>query len=231
LNSEGRITPIQWTTTLLLFAAMMAALAGVFLYAPNERAMGAMQKIFYFHVSSAWIGFFAFGVAFVCSVGYLLSRKPLWDQRALAAAELGVLFCTVVMVTGPIWARGAWGVYWVREDLRLTATLVLWLIYIAYLMLRAMIPDPARKAMVAAVVAIAGFVDVPIVYMSIRWWRTHHPAPVLMGGEDSGLDPRMKLVFFFCLLTFTLLFFYLFSRRVRLANLEQEIDDLYRQIE
>jgi len=86
-------------------------------------------------------------------------------------------------------------------------------------------------ATVAAAVAIMGFIDVPIVYMSIRWWRTHHPAPVLMGGEDSGLDPRMKLVFFFCLLTFTLLFFYLFSRRVRLANLEQEIDDLYRQLE
>lgn len=231
MNLAERMTLMQWATAIVLFAAMTTALAGVFLYAPNERAMGVMQKIFYFHVSSAWIGFFAFGVAFVCSLGYLLSRKPLWDQRALAAAELGVLFCTVVMVTGPIWARGAWGVYWVREDLRLTTTLVLWLIYIAYLMLRATIPDPARKATVAAAVAIMGFFNVPIVYMSIRWWRTHHPAPVLMGGENSGLDPRMKLVFFFCLATFTLLFFYLYAKRVRLASLEREIDDLYRQLE
>lgn len=229
-TSTGRLTAGQWAPALVLFILMAAAIAGVFLYAPRDRAMGDLQRIFYFHVASAWVAFLAFGVTFGCSLGHLVSRRPAWDRRAAASAELGVLFCSVVLLTGPIWAKGAWFVYW-TWDARLTTTLVLWLIYVAYLMLRILIEEPSRRALLSAVVAIAGFVNVPIVYMSIRWWRTQHPEPIILGGEGSGMDPRMLQVFLFCLVTFTALYAYLFSRRTRLAAAMDALDALHRKIQ
>ncbi len=208
---------------------MALALAGVFLYAPRERTMGDVQRIFYFHVSSAWLAFFAFFVVCVCSIGFLATRRPQWDHRALASAELGVLFCSLVLITGPLWAKPVWGVWW-TWDLRLTTTLVLWLIYVAYLMLRSLVAEPAKRATLSAIVGIVGFVDVPIVYLSIRWWRTQHPAPVIAGGEGSYLDPSMRLVLFFSLATFTLLYFFLLDKRLKLARAETDLDELYRRL-
>jgi len=220
---------LQWVVSIVLFGAMALAIAGVFLYAPRERTMGDVQRIFYFHVSSAWISFLAFFVVCVCSIAYLVTRRPRWDHRAQASAELGVLFCSLVLITGPLWARPVWLIWW-TWDTRLTTTLVLWLIYVAYLMLRSLVSDSSKRATLSAVVGIVGFVDVPIVHLSIRWWRTQHPSPVVMGGKGSGLDPDMKLVFFFCLATFTLLYFFLMEKRLKLARAEEELNDLYRQI-
>lgn len=226
--SSGRSSVLQRVFAWALFCAMAVALAGVFLYAPRERTMGDVQRIFYFHVSSAWVSFLAFFVVCVGSIGFLATRQPRWDHRAAASAELGVLFCSLVLITGPIWAKSSWDIWW-TWDARLTTTLVLWLIYVAYLMLRSLVAEPVKRATLSAVVGIIGFVDVPIVYGAIRWWRTHHPAPVILGGEASGLEPRMRLVFFFCLAAFTLLYFFLLDRRLKLAHAQNELDELYRQ--
>jgi len=142
-------------------------------------------------------------------------------MRALAAAEVGVLFTTLVLITGPIWAKPIWGIWW-TWDARLTLTLVLWLIYVGYLMLRHYVENPARRSTLAAVVGIIGFIDVPLVYFAIRWWRTQHPQPVIAGGDDSGLDPRMALTFWVCTATFILLFAWLYRRRVQVEELRDK---------
>jgi len=133
-----------------------------------------------------------------------------------------------VLITGPIWAKPIWGIWW-TWDARLTTTLVLWLIYVAYLMLRAYLPEGARRANLAAVVGILGFLDVPIVYMSIRWWRTQHPAPVIMGGKGSGLAPDMALTFRVCMVAILCLFVALLLRRIVVELLQDEVDHLYRE--
>ncbi len=163
--------------------------------APTEATMGDIQRIFYYHVTSAWLTFLFFLVSFIASVVYLSARRnnPLRalgaDALALASAEMGVVFCTVVLITGPLWARPVWGIWWTWDE-RLTTTLLLWLIYSSYLLLRRFAAGPQMQTL-AAVLAIFGYADVPIVYFSTRWWRTQHPGPVIGGGPDSGLDPRM----------------------------------------
>jgi heme exporter protein C len=162
----------------------------VFLVVPTERSMGTIQRIFYIHLPSAFLSFLAFFVVFVASLAYLITRRWHWDWVGVAAAEIGVLFCAAVLVTGPLWAKPVWGIWW-TWDARLTTTLILFLIYVGYLLLRLYVIDAGRRARLAAVFGILGFLDVPIVYMANRWWRTQHPAPVIAGGEGSGLDPRM----------------------------------------
>ena len=168
--------------------------------APEEQTMHEAQRIFYYHVPSAMVAFLFFAVSFCGSIGYLAWRrsKPSLAQAsdawALAGAEVGVVFCTVVLITGPLWGRRAWGIWW-TWDARLTTTLVLWLIYVSYLLLRRFAAGPQMQTL-AAVLGIFGALDVPIVYMSNRWWRTQHPAPVFAGGPDSGIkDPAMLAAF------------------------------------
>jgi heme exporter protein C len=209
----------------VLGPAMAVDLALVFLYAPTERTMGHVQRIFYFHVPSAWVAFLAFLIVFLASVGVLAGRKERWDRLAEASASVGVLFCTIVLVTGPIWARPVWGVWW-TWDSRLTSTLVLWFLYVGYLLLRSYVADPGRRATLAAVLGIVGFVDVPIVYLSIRWWRNQHPSPVFGGGAGSGLDPRMRAAFFFSLAVFTLLFVVLLRLRMRAASAKERAEGI-----
>ncbi len=156
--------------------------------APTEATMGDVQRIFYYHLPSAWVAFLLFFVNFLASVWYLIRRNAGADALALAAAEVGVSFCTIVLLTGPIWARPVWGIWW-TWDARLTSTLVLWLIYVSYLVLRHYATG-GQVPVLAAALGIFGFVDVPIVYMAIRWFRTQHPQPVIGGGEGSGLAPR-----------------------------------------
>ncbi|HYE25491.1 MAG TPA: cytochrome c biogenesis protein CcsA [Clostridia bacterium] len=169
----------------LLSYGLHAALVG----APTEQTMGDVQRIFYYHVPSAWTAFLLFFVNFVASIWYLVRRNPIADAIAVSAAEVGVVFCTVVLVTGPIWAKPVWGIWW-TWDARLTSTLVLWLIYVSYLILRRYATGGQTQVM-AAVLAIFGFLDVPLVYMAIRWFRTQHPQPVIGGGEGSGIHPSM----------------------------------------
>lgn len=209
---------------------MLAAIYMVFIYAPVEKSMGVVQKIFYFHVSSAWVSFLAFFFVFIFSLSYLMRRDKKWDDRAAGAAEVGILFCSLVLITGPIWAKPAWGIWW-TWDPRLTLTLILWLVYVGYMMLRHYVIDPEKKATFSAVIGIIGFIDVPLVYLSIRWWRTQHPSPVMAGGEDSGLDPAMMQAFLISLAAFTILFFYLWLKRVKLEKLKEQIEELHNRME
>lgn len=214
---SARLSLLQAWLTPVAAVGIAVALVLVFWFAPTERTMGDVQRIFYFHVPAAWSAFLCFFVVFAGSLGTLIGRRRGWDILALAAAEVGVVFCTVVLVTGPIWAKPAWGIWW-TWDSRLTSTLVLWLTYLGYLMVRHYVSDAQRRASLAAVVGILGFLDVPIVYFSIRWWRTQHPKPVIAGGEGSGLHPDMALTFFVCLAAVTLLTFALLAQRVRLER-------------
>lgn len=168
--------------------------------APNDAMQGEISHIFYYHVPNAMLSFTFFAVSLLGSIGYLAfkrshpNRAQIADAWALAAAEVGTIFCTVVLTTGPLWGRRAWGIWW-TWDARLTTTLVLWLIYVSYLLLRRFAAGPQVQTL-AAVLGIFGALDVPIVYMSNRWWRTQHPAPVFGGGPDSGVkDPHMLAAF------------------------------------
>jgi len=164
--------------------------------APNDALQGEIYRIFFYHVSIAMDSSVFFIVSLAGSIGYLTYRhnRPEWaqiaDAWAVSGAEVAVVYCTIVLTTGPIWGRRAWGIWW-TWDARLTTTLVLWLIYVSYLLLRRFAAGPQMQTL-AAVLGIFGALDVPIVYMSNRWWRTQHPAPVFGGGPDSGIkDPQM----------------------------------------
>lgn len=221
----------RWMAVLYLslLICMVVDLYLIFQFAPEERSMGHVQRIFYFHVPSAWISFLAFFVVFVASIGYLWKRERKYDMVAAAAAEIGVMFATLVLITGPIWARPVWNTWWEWTP-RLTLFLVLWFIYIAYLMLRNFVEGEERSARFAAVFGIVGFVDVPIVYLSIRLWRDIHPSPVIAGGEGSGLHPDMLLTLMFSLFTFTLLFVLLLIHRLRLEKTTVAASELKKQI-
>jgi heme exporter protein C len=211
-------------------AGMLVSLYMVFLNTPTERTMGVVQKIFYFHVPSAWVAFLAFFIVFISSILYLTRTEKKWDDLAASAAAVGTVFCSYVLISGPVWAKPVWGVWW-TWDLRLTLTLVLWLIFVGYLMLRQYITAPEKKATYCAVLGIFGFIDVPLVYLSIRFWRTQHPSPVFAGGADSGLDPAMRTTFIVCMLSFTILFAWLLQLRFRLEALREEKDELLDRLE
>src|SRR6202142_4375384 len=163
--------------------------------APDDAMQGYVFRIIYYHVPSASVAFLFFAVSLAGSIVYLAFRRSnpnraqIGDAWALAGAEVGFVFCTVVLATGPLWGRRAWGIWW-TWDARLTTTLVLWLIYVSYLLLRRFAAGPQMQTL-AAVLGIFGALDVPIVYMSNRWWRTQHPAPVFGGDEGSGMAPAM----------------------------------------
>ena len=204
-------------------AMMLVILYLIFIWVPTERNLGVSQRIFYFHVPIAWVGFLAFFFVLVGSVGYLWKRTQRWDQLAFSAAELGVLFTTLMLITGIIWAKPVWGVWW-TWDPRLTTSLILWLIYVAYLMLRAYAPRGDQGARYAAVLGIAGFIDVPLVYLSIVWWRNTHP-PAFVGPAATGeLESSMRLLLMVSTLTFTLLFAYLLMDRFSLRKSEEEVE-------
>jgi len=216
--------------SILTFLSMLTALFFVFIYAPTEKTMGVVQKIFYFHVPSGWIAFLAFFIVFLSGVIYLMKKDKYWDIVGSSSAEVGVIFCSLVLITGPIWAKKVWGIFW-TWDAKLTSAVVLWLIYISYILLRKYVIDESKRANISAVVGILGFIDVPLVYMSTRWWRTQHPQPVIGGGENSGLEPKMLLTFFICLIAFTLLFFFILYLKLSIENARKEIDYLYKSVE
>jgi heme exporter protein C len=162
---------------------------------PPDSNQGEIQRIFYYHIA-AWCGMSVFfAVNLIASIVYLVyrnrdqNRAMKADALAISTAEMGVVFCSVGLITGSLWARPVWGIWWTWDE-RLTSTLVLYLIYVAYLLLRRFAAGPQMQTL-AAVMAIFGYADVPIVYMSTRWWRTQHPAPVFFGGPNAGLDPSM----------------------------------------
>jgi len=213
-----RLFPILAVLTALL---LTYALYQALVVAPTERTMGDVQRIFYYHVPSAWTAFLLFFVNLVASVVYLVWRNPKADALAVVAAEVGVIFCTVVLVTGPIWARPVWGIWW-TWDVRLTTTLVLWLIYVSYLVLRRF-SDSSQTPKLAAVLAIFGALDVPLVYFSIWFFRTQHPQPVIGGG--GSIDPRMLHVLLINWLAFSCFAVLVCWWRYRLERLQREVEE------
>jgi heme exporter protein C len=220
-----------------IFAALLVVLLlcvtayASFFVAPTESTMGAIQRIFYLHAACGMVALTAFFVCFIGNLAYVFSRAPQWDALGIASAEVGLAFCTVVLLTGPIWAHPVWGVWW-AWDARLTLTLVLWLLYLSYVMLRTLIEEPERRALISAVYGIFAFLDVPLVYGSIWWWRTQHPQPVVFGGgSNSGLDPVMRKVFYLSWFSLTCLMAFLIRERYRLERLRGDVNDLLREAE
>ncbi|ADJ25757.1 cytochrome c assembly protein [Dehalogenimonas lykanthroporepellens BL-DC-9] len=211
----------------LTAVAVLVSLVMIFIVVPTEATMGIIQRIFYYHVPVAWVAFLAFFVVLIASILYLWKRKRKWDVIASASAELGVIFTSLVLITGSIWAKPIWGVWW-TWDARLTTSLVLWLIYVAYLMVRASIGEEEKAARFAAVVGIIGFVDVPIVALAIQLWGTQHPGAVIFEG---GLAPVMLATLLISLLAVTSLYALLLVQRVSLRNDELRLDDIKRRIE
>ena len=215
--------------SIVSYLAILVAIYFAFIYAPTERTMGVVQRIFYFHVPSAWTAFVAFFVVCIASIMFLVNGSEKWDLLAKSSAEIGVLFTTIVLVTGPLWAKPVWNVFW-TWDARLTTSFILWLIYIAYLMLRSYTHDKERGARFAAVFGIIGFVDVPIVYFSIRWWRTLHPSAVVGGGDGSGLAPAMLTTLMVCLAAFSILYVTLLTFRYQSEKITIEFNRFKKQI-
>ncbi|MFZ0211148.1 MAG: cytochrome c biogenesis protein [Candidatus Acidiferrales bacterium] len=215
----------------LLLAALMffAGYAALFI-APDEATMHAIQRIFYFHASSGWAAMEASLIVFAANIAYLAKRDPKWDWLAISAVEVSVAFWSVMLVTGPIWAHPVWGVWW-TWDWRLTLTLVIWILYLCYMILRTLIADPERRAVFSAIFGIFVFLGVPLDYLSIRIWRTQHPQPVIFGGQNSGLDPTMAKVFFYCSGVMTLLMILLVRQRYRLERLRHEAGELRLAVE
>jgi len=201
---------------------MMASLYMVFSYVPTDKESGVVQRIFYFHVPLAWVAFFAFFLVLLGSIMYLHKRDKKWDMFASSSAEIGIIFTTLVLITGSIWARATWGVWW-TWDARLTTSLVLWFIYIAYFIFRTYISEEERKARFSAVIGIVGFIDVPIVALTIILARVQHPGPIIFQG---GLTPSMVFTLTICLVTFTTLYFLFLTERMSMKRSEDEVKKL-----
>jgi heme exporter protein C len=211
---------------LLLGAAAYAA----FFVAPTDVKQGLIYRIIYMHVPSAWTGLTAFFVSFVANILYVWRRQLKWDWLGVSAAEVGLAFTTVVLVTGPIWAHPVWGIWWTWSP-RLTSTFILWLLYVAYLMLRTLIEESERRALLSALFGIFAFVDVPLVFGSIRWWRDQHPQPVVMGEPGSGMDPIMLKVLLFSWLAMLALMTLLIFQRYRLEAMRSDLEIIQRELE
>src|SRR6478609_5198472 len=207
--------------SLATLALLSYALYQAMVVAPTEATMGEVQRIFYYHVPSAVVAFTLFAINFLLSIVYVARRSPRVDALAVSTAEVGVVFCTVVLVTGPLWARPVWGIWW-TWDIRLTSTLVLWLMYVAYLMLRRF-STAGQTPVLAAAVAVFAALDVPLVYFSIRLFRTQHPQPVIGGG--GSLDPRMLHVLLVNWYAFLCLAALMCWSRYRLELLQRRVDE------
>jgi heme exporter protein C len=221
----------RWLSILdgVTIAVFIVAVGMVFFYAPEEAVMGMVQKVFYFHVSAGWVGMLGFLVAAIAGIVFLRSKDHRWDVVALAAVEIGMVFALINIVSGSIWARPIWNTWW-TWDPRLTTATIMELIYAAYLMLRAGIEDPERRARFGAVYAIVGFISVPITFLSIRIFRTIHP--VVIGGYDPNaqgsfdMTPMMLQTFMVSLFAFSLVFADLLWHRIRLGHMAEKIEQL-----
>jgi heme exporter protein C len=221
----------RWLKLLDIISAILfvVALVMVFFYAPTEAVMGQVQRVFYFHVATAWVGMLGFGVAAIGGIAYLRSSDRKWDIVGLSAIEISLVFFLIAIIMGSIWARPIWGTWWTWEP-RLTTAVIVELIYAAYLLLRQGIEDPDRRARFGAVYAIIGFISVPLTFISIRLFRTIHP--VVFGGDapaaegDFSMTPKMMQAFMFSLFTFSIIFIDLLWHRIRLGKLADKVEQL-----
>ena len=210
----------------LVLVTMLAALVLVFLVVPTEAQMGPVQRIFYVHMAMWLNTFTAFAIVGVASLLYLWKRDRRWDHVGRAAAELGLLFCTLGLATGSIWAKPIWGTWW-TWDPRLTLTTVLWMIYAAYLLLRNLATEPQQGATLAAILGVSGVVDLYLINRAVYWWRSIHPAVIVDRQGGTGLsDPLMRAALVVSMLAFFLVFLWLLRLRLRAARMQDTLDDL-----
>ena len=218
-----QLPSVKTTLAVITGVMMLINLYFIFMVAPTDSVLGHVQRVFYFHVPIAIMSFLAFFVVFIASLGYLIKRTPKWDAVAHASAEVGVVFVTLALLTGIIWARPIWNTWWTWEP-RLTTTMILWLIYVAYLMVRSYAPSQSKGAIYGAVVGIVGFVDVPIVYYSVVWWRSIHPSPVVGPfAQANALDGTMALILLYSFITFVFFFAYMVMERMELRKTEEAL--------
>ena len=222
-RNETVLIALTALSAILMMLALYLALAGAPAANLQSETGRYAQRIIYFHIATAWVGFLAFFVTFVGGVGYLRTQARKWDIVALSSAEIGTVFMLGVLVSGSIWAKPAWGVWWVWDE-RLTISLIQFLVYVGYLMLRASVEDPSRRARFAAVYGIVAFISVPINFIAIRLWRTQHP--LMFGSDEGGLGPNMMFAFFFCLITFTIWYGTLMWHRMRLERSRDDVEQL-----
>jgi heme exporter protein C len=211
MNSLRKLTGLLAVFGLLLSGLM------IFLWSPMEASMGMVQKIMYIHVPSAWTSFLAIAVAFVFSLLFLWKRKVLYDVIAFSAVEIGVVFCGLALITGSIWAKPTWNTYW-TWDARLTTTLILFLIYSGYLLLRRFSEIGEQQARLAAVVAIIGFLDIPLIHLSVVWWRTIHQPSTVFSSKPGVISNQILVTLLFCVTVFSVVFLYLLLTRVDLEQ-------------
>jgi heme exporter protein C len=226
MEAKPRNLKILDTVTLILF---LISLWMVFFYAPLERVMGAVQKVFYYHVATAWVGMLGFGVAMIAGIAYLRTGNRKWDIVGISAVEISLVFFLIAIITGSIWARPIWNAWW-TWDPRLTTATIVELVYAAYLLLRQGIEDPDRRARFGAVYAILGFISVPLTFLSIRIFRTIHP--VVIGDSDPtaegsfDMTAAMLQTFLYGLFTFSVIFIDLLWHRIRLGKLADYVEQL-----
>ncbi len=204
------------------------AISLVFFYAPTEKVMGVIQKIFYVHLGSALAAALSFSTAFIAGIAYLVKRQRRWDRLGAASIEIGMVFTTLVLITGSLWGRPVWNTWW-TWDPRLTTSLILWFIYGAYLILRAAVPQPDKRATYCAVMAIIGFIDVPVVFLSARLWRTIHPVVIRAGSIDMA--PAMIVALVASLAAFSLLWLILLRQRVKALELDERLFSLEQRLD
>lgn len=207
-----RPTPL----TLVAVSAVLGAMVRAIFFTPLEAVQGPAQKILYVHAPAAWVAFLAFGVVALVSIVYLWLRDERLDRIAESSAEVGVVFTTVVLVTGPLWGKPVWGTYW-TWDARLTLTLFLWFVYVGYLLLRGAVEDPAMRARYSAVLGILGALLIPFIHLSVYLFRTLHPLPVLMKPGAPSMPREMLVTLLSAFAAFTLLYVALLRARYRYA--------------
>ncbi len=208
----------RWIGIAALVTMLIGSFIGLFVVSP-DRLQGDVQRLMYVHVPAAWLAFLAFFIVFLMSVLYLIQRDLKWDRVAHASAEIGVVFTILTLALGSMWGKPTWGVWW-TWDPRLTTTAIMLAIYVGYLAIRSFADDPDKRARWAAIVGIIGFVNVPIVYLSVIWWRTLHQPP----SSPRSVSPEILWTLMFNLAAFTLVYVYLMMRRIRLAKLEGELE-------
>jgi heme exporter protein C len=201
----------------LAFCSLMVGIWLAFFYAPTDAIEGPPQRILYFHVPVSWIGMLAFIVLTIAGIGYLITRKERWDWAARASAEIGAVFMTLSLISGSIWGRTTWGTWW-SWDPKLTATLVLWFMYVGYLMLRSYMGRTDSSARAGAVLAIVGVIDVPVIYEAVNLWRSLHPAAEV--GTSGALPPSVTITLMTCLVGFTLLYSFLMMQLYQFQRLQ-----------
>ena len=202
--------------TIAAVVAVVVTYIRAIFFTPIEAVQGPVQKIFYIHAPAAWVAFLAFGLVAIASILYLWLREERLDRIAESSAEVGVMFTTVVLTTGPLWGRPVWGAYW-TWDARLTLTLFLWFIYVAYLVMRGALDDRAMRARYSAVLGILGALLIPFIHLSVYLFRTLHPKPIVMKPSAPSLPGEMLMTLLLAFASFTLLYVALLRARYRYA--------------